>query len=338
MPTDVIARVEALATKAEELANKGQALRAVENFGRAAEAACALGSDNLVAIHMQLRQGGVLGGFIVAAMDNDRGDSPLNIAALRADCVALLSNAVQATERRRVAGTLLDGTCRALEVDWRFRQIKQYNGTRITNAVAACWAALVGYEQFLRAASNVCRLLSYAGIFASECSQSLFESFAQHVVVAAEMMQQPRRHVNTGMQFEAEFPARLRDAVALCGANGLNERLVQMLAGAWQRLQSSGVLQERRVDEGITAVERELNAYQAAANKSMSALGLRKCTLASCGAKEAHTSHFKACAACKAVVYCSREHQVADWPAHKAACKAAHKAAADEAGPSSTRS
>ena len=50
---------------------------------------------------------------------------------------------------------------------------------------------------------------------------------------------------------------------------------------------------------------------------------LRTCTLASCGAREAHEAHFNLCSGCRRVAYCSREHQAADWRAHKAACKAA---------------
>ena len=52
---------------------------------------------------------------------------------------------------------------------------------------------------------------------------------------------------------------------------------------------------------------------------------LRACALASCAAREAHEAQFKKCAACLTVCYCCREHQVADWPAHKVACKAARK-------------
>ena len=54
---------------------------------------------------------------------------------------------------------------------------------------------------------------------------------------------------------------------------------------------------------------------------------LRSCELASCSAKEAHVKHFSRCAACTAVVSCSKTCQTADWPAHKKACKAARKAA-----------
>jgi hypothetical protein len=65
--------------------------------------------------------------------------------------------------------------------------------------------------------------------------------------------------------------------------------------------------------------------------------GLRRCGLVSCGAREAHPNHFKTCAACKRIAYCSKEHQTEHWPSHKTACKAARKkaaAAADSAGPS----
>ncbi len=49
-----------------------------------------------------------------------------------------------------------------------------------------------------------------------------------------------------------------------------------------------------------------------------------------------HEAQFKKCAACQAVVYCCKQHQEQRWPAHKAGCKAARKAAAEGgAGPSS---
>ena len=150
-------------------------------------------------------------------------------------------------------------------------------------------------------------------------------------------MQQPRRHV--ALHYDASFADKLRRAVAEAGANGLDARLVQLLAGAWYGLQRSGVLQERRIEEKIQSQAHAQRAVEAAVQASMTAPGRRRCALPCCGAKEAHPAHFKSCAACRAVVYCCREHQVAGWPAHKKACKAARKAAAaagedDGAGPS----
>ena len=65
---------------------------------------------------------------------------------------------------------------------------------------------------------------------------------------------------------------------------------------------------------------RNLDAARAAAD---AAATLRTCALASCGAREAHAAHFKVCSGCRRAAYCCREHQAADWRAHKAACKAA---------------
>jgi len=44
----------------------------------------------------------------------------------------------------------------------------------------------------------------------------------------------------------------------------------------------------------------------------------RTCALPSCGAAD---GPFKHCANCKRAAYCCREHQLADWSAHKADCK-----------------
>ena len=66
---------------------------------------------------------------------------------------------------------------------------------------------------------------------------------------------------------------------------------------------------------------------RAAAHAALATGRLRTCALAGCAAREAHEQQYKKCAACRTVVYCCREHQLANWPAHKAACQAARKAA-----------
>jgi hypothetical protein len=48
---------------------------------------------------------------------------------------------------------------------------------------------------------------------------------------------------------------------------------------------------------------------------------LRVCALPSCGEREEHAGHFKACARCVRAAYCSKAHQAAHWPHHKAECK-----------------
>ena len=107
-------------------------------------------------------------------------------------------------------------------------------------------------------------------------------------------------------------------------------RLLRRIGDAWARVQASGVPQRR----GLSGATNSPNAFDVnkrnheAVDAREARRGLRSCGLASCGAKEAHVDHFKRCSACKMVVYCCREHQLEDWPAHKRECKAARKAAA----------
>ena len=106
----------------------------------------------------------------------------------------------------------------------------------------------------------------------------------------------------------------------------------QLLAGCWLQLKSCGVLQARSIKDNPSYKPfGGGKLFLAAVEKSMSDPGLRCCALASCGVKEAHPQHFKSCAACRGPVYCCKEHQTADWPRHKAECKAARKATAEAA-------
>ena len=105
--------------------------------------------------------------------------------------------------------------------------------------------------------------------------------------------------------------------------------LTANLVASWQRLKSSGILATRDIGGQYTKMENNYARMLTESAAKATKLGLRTCALASCTAREVHVSHFKRCAGCKAVVYCSKPHQLADWPAHKAACKAARKAAAD---------
>ena len=126
MSADTFARTELFANKGDELQSKGHLLRAAENYGRAAEAARALGPDNLVTLHFQLMQGNQLIATAIAAFSVNTAD-PQNHAAHRAESIALFSGAIEALERRRMAGTLLEGKCVAAEVAWRARKIEHDN-------------------------------------------------------------------------------------------------------------------------------------------------------------------------------------------------------------------
>ena len=144
------------------------------------------------------------------------------------------------------------------------------------------------------------------------------------------MMQLPRLHdVDTASTEERYFADAFHESsVAKLAAAGLDPALVQQVEAAWQRLHASGVLLTRRgitPHAGATCSDDPLKTLL---GQCVTAPGLRDCALGNCGVREAHPSHFKSCGACKTVCYCCKEHQVADWPDHKAACKAARKDAA----------
>jgi len=162
MSSDVMARVLAFSRKANELEGKGHLLRSAEIFGRAAEAARALGPDNLVTADMQRCQGGAHYNYVVSA--GNSAVDPVVITARRADCIALYSAAVATLDRRRGAGTLLEGRCTAAEEAWLKDSMTKAEYEDIW------WSPLVGYDVFLCTATKVLLLLENAW-FLARCAQ-----------------------------------------------------------------------------------------------------------------------------------------------------------------------
>ena len=311
MSSDILARIEALTNKADVAQSNGRLLRAAEYYRCAAEVARELGPDNLVAIQLQLFQGTHLGDYgfsrLYFAVDADAAV----LAAHRAQAKALLLDAIEVLDRRRAADTLLEGKCSPDEA-WYCR------------FSSASVAPLIGYDVFMMAALQATVMILRADAYQAEDSESQLRVCFHHVMCAAHLMQQPRRCVSI-LPGEALFVDALRSATAAAAEDDEPELppLIQLLAGVLHTLERSGMLKTEHIDEMIHLSTSIHDQNRDATIESMSDSGRRRCALAGCGAKEAHVSHFKACAACKAVVYCSREHQVADWPNHKAACKAA---------------
>ena len=163
-------------------------------------------------VFQQLRQSAMLGGYAHEA--SEAGADPDDLASHRAECISLASAAVAALERRRVAGTLLDGKCSAAEVAWPADQI-QHDNPRWSAAVASSLGALVGYEEFLHGGKIALHLVAFTDMFAEECSPPQLFAFVQHALRAAELMQQPRRHGDMALNIEADFTDALRDIVAV---------------------------------------------------------------------------------------------------------------------------
>ena len=335
MSSEIISAVRVLRKKALELETKGHLLRAAEYYARASEAACALdpGADNFAALDMRRGQAAMLLIYCARAHRFDAALDPAGQAAHRAKAVALLTANAETLERRRVSGTLLAGKCTASEEKaWLAFMLDSGPPTQApTRApVRTAVQALVGYCAYIESAHVSLDLLANSFFYSGECSATQFEALAQLVVCAMDLLQLPRSIGAKGFPADCILVRSLAGNVPALGLQGLDPRLAQLLMEAWQRLLQSNVLVERQLLQvGILREVDTLNdKHKQAVDSALFAPGLRSCALASCDAREAHPQHFKACAACRQVVYCSREHQLADWPQHKAACKAARKTAA----------
>jgi hypothetical protein len=187
----------------------------------------------------------------------------------------------------------------------------------------------VGYVAFLETAGLALNHLRCAHCV-SAMSDRGYELRMEHVCDALAFMAAPRRSgAHNWIGAEATFVTEVRDLVD-SGSVPADTALGARLIAAWRHLQHSGMLEQRRLlTDGVGAVARCEEEVMAAGASAAAAPERRTCALPSCGAREAHVSHFKLCAACKTVVYCCKAHQAEDWKRHrKEECKAARAAAA----------
>jgi hypothetical protein len=253
-----------------------------------------------------------------------------------------LPPAMASLERRLAAGTLLAGACRPHEVAWCAATTAHADALAanvpnaaphvlLTAAEMSALSACVGYDAYIRTASEALHLCAVCTDVDAAQALTLPEAAAVACSVflasAFDMISRTLRTV----------PVNSAEVVLVHNAQSYIEEEQQFHAtcewhvarilAAWRSLQSSGVLQQRGILEGISVVDAQFTRVTATAAATAAARGLHFCALPTCGEQEVHASQFKRCAACLSVVYCCKEHQVQGWPAHKAACRAARKAA-----------
>jgi hypothetical protein len=316
-PPDLSA-ITALDNKASDLVVKGHYARAAEKRGEAVAAALGLGvADSLIVAYLRARQAGdfcchkeapgvsFMDGFTALQRAND-----------------LAAEATDTLQRRHDQGTLLPPRCYPAEVAWnaeRLRHRMQMPNDVKTEFIVSMMAPFVGYEAYLHAAH-----VEKASFFVASGpgKEARIKQLLTFVASAAELMMAPRRDVP--LETESELANALHSFEELLGSDAPQPAIARVI-DAWQRLQRSGVLRERNIDcRSSDAADNQ--ARIATRHARLAAAPKRSCALAACSALESHPAQFQTCGGCKAVVYCCREHQLVDWPSHKAACKAARKA------------
>ena len=319
--------------KANEFYRKGHFARSAEKYALAAAAAQGLGhTDCLITAYLQAYDGDAWYFHFEHSRGTPDGEAPGPVVQR---LCASLSSACTTLEFRRAEGTLMAGSCRPVEVAWRlaflrYRRLHLALHGSDDNSLEF-EAPFIGYEAYLHMATLALRVYQSLDIV-DEHLEAADMRLATFALCAAELFARPRAVKNDiGSRWllgELKFISRLRKA--LDGElKPVEPAVIQPLLDAWQLLQDSGMLPLRDMDEATLNKFEPMNQAVGRAMRIARATGpLLACALSCCAAREVHTSQYKKCAACMTVAYCCREHQLADWPAHKKACKVARKAAA----------
>lgn len=333
-----------LCKKAVVATKGGRWASAVDYYSRAAEAARALvlPADSLIHAHLGVQLAGVLGMQSQMAGVEPAAALPLALRELsvleavmpvllrrRADCD--ISCAGRTAEEEAYA-------CAFSELDLKIRgpvgPVASVQRKALTYTVFYL-AYVTAAERLLKAEFHLSHVEPAA--FLPEvmlpfperlCARYDFAASALDFVNELGQFFMDRSVEHSCYQQETLLVSAVRACEALY-ASMKPAYITEKLLAAWRRLQSSGVLAQHDLDAQNEEIRLQNASIRAALAAQASERGLRTCQLTGCAARELHVSHFKRCGACKAAVYCCREHQLADWPSHKAACKAARKAAAD---------
>ena len=248
---------------------------------------------------------------------------------------AHLPGLLEMLERRRAAGTLLPGHCRAHEAAWfadtARTDVKPSGEPELDDEGIAQTAQLIGVAAYFAAARLTACTWYACQVLQGPPHEPLLGrclNFIEHALGLVHIYHVELVYMNIPTAEEL-FLSAFRQYL-LPYLKPVDPRTTRILE-AWRRLEQSGLLQVMQVDktrEDQSRIRKSLADAQAAKDAGVP---LRACGLPSCGAREAHVARFKKCGGCGQVVYCSKAHQAEHWPAHKAACKAARKAASQAA-------
>jgi len=329
------ARASALSCKSHELRyRRGHVERADDKLREALAAARAVGTEDCLVTAMLTVAVAV---HELDAFARRRTVTPVDrpsITAKSREFVEATTGAAAVARRRRSAGSHQPAEQAWYKAHFVAVVCAQEQGSESEALEAAKNVASVCFETTMVAACEALNFLRVATAWdlfsASELSSRLATTC--DLVDEAVTLAGPQRVEGTFSAYDGLLVDRIHSGAELWRQQRSTAAHAERLAEALKQLSIHGVVsadQQARMDQGVKEGHAKLAAARAAASAPEL---LRRCALASCGALEAHVRHFSRCSACKTVIYCSKDCQLADWPAHKKACKAARKAAAaDEA-------
>ena len=318
------------------LKSKGHFARAAEKFGGAAAAAQELAAENcLVVAFLRAAQAESLichsrAPTLTVAETDEARETVVSV---------LLPQLMSTLKRRNAAGTLLPGSCRAAEVDWwrvtmERTLLEQGMSVKAARAGGETYGARLGSDAYMYAACIAFDVLLFAARINMPREMQL--SNAAFVISALKIMAESNEipavivdgvneFVVTSASEQLLAQKARRTLLDARRASIMDREVFELMAEEWQLVERSGAVAMRMLGADLVSTASISESLDAAAAEA-AVRGLRECALAGCNSKEVHVSQFKRCGACRTVAYCCREHQVEDWPAHKAACKAARKA------------
>jgi hypothetical protein len=328
-----------LRKKADQACERGRYARAEELFQRAlAVAEAAVPPDSLLIVRAMLQlQGTLLHADTAGWTARQNAIHLLNAWQNDASLLPMARRCLRMLDARWRAGTLFQPTpaevfyCDVIKADLPSRTCGGMLLMRVARTAFYYWPPLRTpgeEEERLRGLHS-----------ALQAAVELDARFREEQRIAPDDAMAAYKDCDSQTMMETFLGGPLRDTAVLsqlrsvCGLSREDEAAARRLLAALKQpadAEASALagVHGMQADPAQTAQHaRQAEQRRRRASADVALHGLRRCALASCDAVEAHVAHFKTCAGCRGVAYCSKEHQSADWRSHKAACKAARDAA-----------
>ena len=242
--------------------------------------------------------------------------------ALRRRAWAILVPVHALLLRRLADNTLLPGTNKEEEVTYYARSqafIWKAQGKPVPPAAALQGPCVAfGYTTLLEAVSHTLALLVLLR------DSGLPRESAHSFVLTALSAIPPTATMQNSSQAETRLVAMIETNMT---PQNYEPSFCAAVLRKWRSSAVADVLRARGVLQTGVEAHKKINAdFEVRQRADIEKIGLRECALSSCDKVERTVREFKQCSGCRSVWYCSPEHQMLDWSAHKKDCQQLDKA------------